>query len=322
MTKAILSRKSKIHVGVDVGKATLDAWVHEKDLYIQVDNTPAGIRQLLKRLSYYQVERLVMEATGRYQLALAEACFIKGIPVSIVQPGAIRGFARGKQLFVKTDKLDAQVIAEFAARMEPAVTLAKSKNLIRIKDLLTRRRQVMNVRTIELNRKQVMGKALEASCNRILKVLDAEVARLEKALDKAIAEQAEWREKKELLKTVPGIGDTMVYTLLADLPELGSMNNKQAAALVGVAPLNRDSGKLRGKRRIKGGRYSVRTTLYMATLSATLCNPVIKQFYEHLVRKGKHKKVALTACMRKMITMLNAMVRDNEPWTGGVIQRT
>ena len=321
MTKPKMS-KSVVHVGVDVGKTSLDAWVHEKALHIQVENTPAGIRALLKRLSYYRVERLVMEATGRYQLALAEACFRKELPVSIVQPGAIRGFARGKQILVKTDKLDAQVIAEFAALMQPAITQAKSKNLIRIKDLLTRRRQVMNVRTIELNRKQVMGKALEASCNRVLKVLDQEVARLEKQLDQAIAEQAEWAEKKELLKTVPGIGDTMVYTLLADLPELGSMNNKQAAALVGVAPLNRDSGKLRGKRRIKGGRYSVRTTLYMATLSATLCNPVIKQFYDHLVRQGKHKKVALTACMRKMITILNAMVRDNEPWAEGLIQRT
>lgn len=321
MTKPKMS-KSKIHVGVDVGKWFLDAWIHEKGLHIQVENTPAGIRQLFKRLAYYRVERLVMEATGRYQLGLAEACFVKGIPVSIVQPGAIKGFARSKQILAKTDKLDAEVIADYAATIKPAITMAKSKNLIIIKDLLARRRQVMNLRTIELNRRQVMGKALEGSLNRILKVLDQEVARLEKQLDKAIAEQDEWCEKKELLKTVPGIGDTMVYTLLADLPELGSMNNKQAAALVGVAPLNRDSGKMRGKRRIKGGRYSVRTTLYMATLSATLCNPVIKQFYDHLVRQGKHKKVALTACMRKMITILNAMVRDNEPWAQGLIQKT
>lgn len=321
MTKRKLS-KSIIHVGVDVGKWFLDVWIHEKRLHFQVANTQAGITQLLKRLSRYDVKILVMEATGRYQLGLAEACFRKGLAVSIVQPGAIKGFARSKQILVKTDKLDAEVIADYAATMQPAVTPAKSKNLIRIKDLLARRRQVMNLRTIELNRKQVMGKTLEASCNRILKVLDQEVARLEKQLDAAIEQQAEWAEKKVLLQTVPGIGNTMVYTLLADLPELGSMSNKQAAALVGVAPLNRDSGKLRGKRRIKGGRYAVRTTLYMATLSATLCNPVIKQFYEHLVRQGKHKKVALTACMRKMITILNAMVRDNEPWAQGLIHRT
>ena len=159
-----------------------------------------------------------------------------------------------------------------------------------------------------------MGKALESSCRRIVRVLDQEIGRMEKRLEMLIDKEAAWSEKKSLLKTAPDIGDTMVYTLLADLPELGSMSNKQAAALVGVAPMNRDSGKMRGKRRIKGGRYGVRTTLYMATLSATLCNPVIKEFYQRLVAQGKHKKVALTACMRKFIVILNAMVRDNCEW--------
>jgi transposase len=180
--------------------------------------------------------------------------------------------------------------------------------------MLSRRRQVMEMRTKELNRLQIMGKALETSCRRLIRVFDQEIARLEKKLDGYVEQEADWAEKKALLKTAPGIGDTMVYTLLADLPELGSMTNKQAAALVGVAPINRDSGKLRGKRRIKGGRYSVRTTLYMATLSATLCNPIIKDFYQRLVAQGKHKKVALVACMRKLIVMLNAMVRDNCEW--------
>lgn len=314
MTKQTKS-KSKINVGVDVGKSSLDICIHEKQCHFQVENNQAGIKALLKRLSYYQTERLVMEATGRYQLALAEACFMKGIPVSIVQPITIRSFAKTRQILAKTDKLDAAVIADYAVTMKPENSRVKSKNLIVIKDLLTRRRQVMNLRTIELNRKQVMGKPLEASCKRVLKVLDAEVARLEKQLDHHIEQEAEWSEKKALLKTAPGIGNTMVYTLLADLPELGSMSNKQAAALVGVAPMNRDSGKLKGKRRIKGGRYGVRTTLYMATLSATLCNPVIKHFYQRLVAQGKHKKVALTACMRKFIVILNAMVRDNQSWS-------
>ena len=159
-----------------------------------------------------------------------------------------------------------------------------------------------------------MDKALESSCNRILRCLDQEIARIEKQLNTRIENESEWSEKKALLKTAPGIGDTMVFTLLADLPELGQMSNKQAAALVGVAPMNRDSGKMRGKRRIKGGRYGVLTTLYMATLSATLCNPVIKEFYNRLVAQGKHKKVALTACMRKFIVILNAMVRDGTEW--------
>lgn len=306
--------KSIVNVGVDVGKLTLDVYLYEKGLHWQVENTEAGVRQLLGRLARYQVQRLVMEATGRYQLLLAQKAFEKELPVCIVKPLAVRRYAQAIGMTAKTDRIDAQVIAEYGARTEPPITRTRSKNLIVIKDLLTRRRQLMGMRTRELNRLKIMGKALEASCQRILRSLDKEVARVEKQLDACIERESEWSEKKALLKTAPGIGDTMVYTLLADLPELGSMTNKQAAALVGVAPMNRDSGKMRGKRRIQGGRYGVRTTLYMATLSATLCNPVIKGFYRRLIAKGKHAKVALTACMRKFIVMLNAMVRDKCEW--------
>ena len=306
--------KTNVNVGIDVGKWFLDVCLYEKDLHWQVENNPEGVRKLLGRLGRYNVQRLVMEATGRYQLLLAEQAFKKGLPVCIVKPLAVRRYAQALGKTAKTDKIDAQVIAEFGARVEPTITLAKSKNLMLIKDLLSRRRQLVNMRTKELNRVKIMGKALEASCKRITKMLELEVARTEKLLDKLIEKESEWAEKKALLKTAPGIGNTMVYTLLADLPELGSMTNKQAAALVGVAPMNRDSGKMKGKRRIQGGRYSVRTTLYMATLSATLCNPVIKEFYQRLTAQGKHNKVALTACMRKFIVMLNAMVRDNCEW--------
>lgn len=159
-----------------------------------------------------------------------------------------------------------------------------------------------------------MGKNLEVSVKRIIRHLSTEIKRIEKKLATHVEDQAEWAEKQAILKSAPGVGDTLIYTLLADLPELGSLNNKEIGALVGVAPINRDSGTLRGKRRIQGGRACVRTILYMATLSATLCNPVIKAFYKKLVAQGKHKKVALTACMRKFITMLNAMVRDNCMW--------
>lgn len=306
--------KTRVTVGVDVGKFNLDVYLLEKDLYIQVTNDESGIRKLLSRLARYDVERLVMEATGRYQLLLAERAFEKGLPVCIVKPSAVRKYAGAIDRLAKTDRLDAEVIAEFGARTQPRISIRKTKNLIAIRDLLSRRRQLMGMRTKELNRVQIMGKSLEISCRRIIRELDKEVARIEKKLDEHVEQEAEWAEKKALLKTAPGIGDTMVYTLLADLPELGTMTNKQAAALVGVAPMNRDSGKLRGKRRIKGGRYGVRTTLYMATLSATLCNPVIKDFYQRLVAKGKHKKVALTACMRKMVVILNAMVRDQCEW--------
>lgn len=306
--------KTAVNVGVDVGKSFLDVCIHEKEIYFRDENTPSGIARILKRLTYYHIERVVMEATGRYEFALAEACYFKGFPVCIMKPLSIRRYAGAIEQLAKTDRLDAFVIAEFGAVIQPRPTLQKSKNLIKIKDLLARRRQVMSMRTQELNRIKVMGKAFETSCRRIIKIFDAEITRLEKQLDKLVSEQDEWSQKKEIMLSVPGVGNTLAYTLLADLPEIGTMSNKQAAALVGVAPINRDSGKLKGKRRIQGGRACVRTTLYMATLSATLCNPTIKHFYKKLVASGKHKKVAITACMRKLITILNAMIRDDKEW--------
>lgn len=306
--------KSVVNVGVDVGKACLDVYIHEKAIHWQDDNTTEGIKRILKRLAYYRVERLVMEATGRYEFQLAEAAYHKQLPVCIVKPLAVRRYAGAIGLLAKTDKIDAALIARFAADVRPAITPQKSKNLIAIKGLLSRRRQVMGMRTMELNRIKIMGKAYEVSCRRMIRFMDVEIARIEKRLAKHVEDQADWSEKQEILKSAPGVGDTLVYTLLADLPEIGALGRNQISALVGVAPMNRDSGKLRGKRRIKGGRYAVRAVLYMATLSATQCNPVIRAFYLQLVAQGKHKKVALTACMRKFITMLNAMVRDRCEW--------
>ena len=310
-------KKSKtiIHVGVDVGKWFLDVCIHEKSIHWQEDNTPEGIKRILRRLAQYQVKLLVVEATGRYEFALAEAAFNKNIPVCIAKPLSVRRYAGAVEQLAKTDKIDAAIIAEYAAVIKPRATPRKSKNLLAIKDLLSRRRQVMQMRTQELNRKGIMGKSIETSCKRLIKVFDIEIQRLEKKLNQYVQQQAEWSERREILKSAPGVGDTLAYTLLAELPELGQMNNKQASALVGVAPINRDSGKSRGKRRIQGGRANVRTILYMATLSATQCNPVIKAFYQKLVAQGKHKKVALVACMRKLITILNAMVRDNKVWS-------
>lgn len=306
--------KTRINVGVDVGKANLDIYIHEKEMHWQEENSEAGVKRILKRLSYYDVERLVMEATGRYEFNLAEAAYTKNIPVCIVKPLLVRRFAGAMSQLAKTDKIDARIIALFAVMVKPQISPQKSKNLIAIKGLIARRRQLMGLRTQELNRIKIMGKALEASCKRIIKHLDLEVARMEKGLAKHVKDQAEWTSKQMILKSVPGVGDTLVYTLLADLPELGDLNKNQVAALVGVAPINKDSGKMRGKRRVQGGRASVRTVLYMATLSATQCNPVIKAFYKRLVAQGKHKKVAITACMRKFITILNAMVRDQVEW--------
>lgn len=306
--------KTVVNVGVDVGKQYLDVCIHEKGIYWREENTVSGIKRIFKRLSYYQVERLVMEATGRYEFELAQLAYARKLPVCIVKPLLVRRYAGANDQLAKTDKLDAQIIAEFGAVLKPRVTPAKSKNLIAIKDLITRRRQLVNLRTQESNRSGIMGKVLAVSCRRIIRHLNAEVERIEKQLAKHVTEQAEWTEKQSLLKTVPGVGDTLVYTLLADLPELGELNNKEISKLVGVAPINRDSGRMRGKRRIQGGRANIRTVLYMATLSATQCNPVIKAFYKKLVAQGKHKKVALTACMRKFIIILNTMVKNKTEW--------
>ena len=306
--------KSVVNVGVDVGKSSLDVYIHEKDIYWQEDNTVEGIKRLLKRLSYYQVERLVMEATGRYEFMLAEAAYNKGLPVCIAKPLSVRRYAGAINQLAKTDKIDAALIAQFAAIVQPRVTPQKSKNLISIKNLISRRRQLINLRTQEINRMKIMGKAFESSCKRIIRTLDTEIQRMEVRLARQVEQQAEWTEKQTLLKSAPGVGDTLIYTLLADLPELGTLNNREISALVGVAPFNRDSGKMRGKRRIRGGRAAIRTVLYMATLSATQCNPVIKAFYKKLLAQGKHKKVALTACMRKFITILNTMVKNKTEW--------
>jgi len=306
--------KTVVNVGVDVGKQYLDVCIHEKGTYWREDNTVSGIKQILKRLSYYKVERLVMEATGRYEFELAQLAYACKIPVCIIKPIRIRNYARANDQLAKTDKLDAEIIAEFGAVLKPKVTPAKSKNLIAMKDLITRRRQLVNLRTQESNRRGIMGKTLSLSCRRIIRHLNTEIKRIEKQLARHVTEQAEWVEKQGLLKTVPGVGDTLVYTLLADLPELGELNNKEISKLVGVAPINRDSGRMRGKRRIQGGRANIRTVLYMATLSATQCNPVIKAFYRKLVAQGKHKKVAITACMRKFIIILNTMVKNKTEW--------
>jgi transposase len=306
--------KSIINVGVDVGKHTLDICIHEKQLYWQDDNNLEGIKRILKRLAHYQVERLVMEATGRYEFELAQSAYSKGIPVCIAKPLSVRRYAGAVEQLAKTDRIDAGIIAQYAAVIQPRVTPQKSKNLIAIKSLITRRRQLVNLRTQEMNRKGIMGKDLSVSIKRIIGHIDTEIKRIEKRLSNHVKDQAEWTEKQSIVKSMPGVGDTLTYTLLADLPELGDLTNREISSLVGVAPINRDSGRMRGKRRIQGGRAAIRTVLYMATLSATQCNPVIKAFYTKLVAQGKHKKVALTACMRKFIIILNTMVKNKTEW--------
>jgi len=310
MTKPLLA----LNVGVDVGKSQLDLYLLERDRALTVPNAEAAIASLVRHLRRYRLERIVIEATGRLEQPFVRAALAAGLPVVVVSPLKIRRFADAIGQLAKTDQIDARLIARFAAAVKPLARPASDANAQAIKDLTVRRRQLVSLRTMEKNRRQVMPQELRTGIDRIIKTLDRELKRLEQLIEHAVEQHAPSRHKRELLTSMPGIGNAVAATLIGDLPELGSLNRREIASLTGVAPFNRDSGKLRGKRRIRGGRAHSRTALYLSAMVATRFNPDIKRFYERLVSAGKHKKVALTACIRKIVTALNAMIRDNSPW--------
>lgn len=313
-TKRTAIEISETHVGIDVGKDTLDICVYESEQYWQESNTEIGIRRLVNRLGKTPITRLLVEATGGYERALVEAAIEHSIAVIIVQPIQVRQFAKAQGVFAKTDKIDARLIAEYGVRLQPEVKALPGDKVRRVKDLLARKRQLNDMRTQELNRAQRSLKINAASHRRLIKLLDKEIAGINIKLAHEVSDISEWKRTYDIISSVPGLGDGVAFTLLGELPELGQLTNRQIAALCGLAPFNRDSGRLKGKRRIRGGRAPIRTVLYMAMLSAIQHNPIIKRFYQNLVAQGKHKKVAIIACMRKMMTMVNAMVRDNQEW--------
>lgn len=306
--------KQKRNVGIDVGKNFLDIYILELDRHWQVNNITDDIKSLVKSLKRFNLDRVVVEATGGYERKVVEAMADAEMPVVVVQPMNVRQFAKAQGVLAKTDKIDARIIAQFAAIIKPDIRPISSKKIRYIRDLLARKRQLMEFRTQEINRKHKAEKHLQATHNRTIKYVDKEVEWVNTRLEKEVADVTEWENTYNLLLSVPGIGDGVAYTLLGELPELGKLTSRQVAALTGLAPYNRDSGSMKGKRRIKGGRAPIRTMLYMAMLSAIQCNPIMKEFYTRLVAEGKHKKIALTACMRKMMTILNAMVRDGKEW--------
>lgn len=308
------TNQSTFNIGVDVGKHLLDFFCHETGNYFQVANSPDGIRKALKQLAPLSISRLVVEATGRHEQALVQAASRQKIPVVIAQPIAVRRFAGALGILAKTDKLDSRVIAQYAAMIAPPVRKLPDDKARKLSDLGKRRQQVIGMLTMEKNRLQIMPVFLRADIRSSINALKRQQAKLDEKIIK-LSEQVEaWRHQREIMESMPGVGVTVSTTLLSDLQELGTLNQKQIAALVGVAPMNRDSGRMRGKRRIRGGRAQVRTVLFMATLCAIQHNPVIKVFYQRLLKNGKHKKVAIVACMRKMIVLLNAMVRDETYW--------
>ncbi|WP_027855515.1 IS110 family transposase [Marinobacterium litorale] len=304
----------EINVGVDVGKTKLDIVLHPLDLHFQIPNDEEQILKTVQVLKTHNIKRIVVEATGRYEHAFVFACDQADLPIVVVNPISVRRYAQAIGVLAKTDRIDASVIARFAATIQPDIKPIPDKQSRLIKDLLIRRSQLLEMQTMEKNRLQILPKALHRSINGLLKSLKTQIDAITRQIDETVIQVKHWRTKTEILTSVPGVGKVLAYTLLSELPELGKLNRKEIAALVGVAPMNRESGSYNGKRRIRGGRHRIRTVMFMAMLSSIQCNPVFKRFYEHLKAQGKLPKVAIIACMRKLIVVLNTLLKNEERW--------
>jgi transposase len=302
------------YVGIDVSRDQLDVAVLGEKAIGQVSNTKRGISKLTKQMRELDPMLIVVEATGGYEEALVLALYEVGLPVALVSPQRVRQYAKARGLLAKTDKLDAQNLAEYGKQIQPRLFVAKSEAGRRLSALVGRRKQLGEMHKAEKNRFRMANDETRQSIQIVLDCLVVEVKRLDEEVARFMKENVEIGEQEKLLCSAKSIGPVTAATLLADLPELGKLDRKQIAALVGVAPMNQDSGRKRGYRKTKGGRPEVRSVLYMSALSAIRYNPLIKAQYEQLVKRGKEKKVAITACMRKMLTILNAMMRDQKPF--------
>jgi transposase len=301
-------------VGIDVSKLQLDVAVSVPAQQWSVGNDSAGIAQLVARLKALPPKLIVAEATGGLEMPVVAELYTAGLPIALVNPGRVREFAKSIGLLAKTDQLDAKLLARFAEATKPPVTHLPSQEEQHLAALLARRRQVLEMLVAERNRLASTRLALQERVQEHIDWLQEELDSLNDDIADFIQQSPLWREKGDLLQTVPGVGPVTANTLLADLPELGTLDRKEIAALVGVAPFNNDSGHRHGRRRVKGGRAAVRCVLYMATLSAVRFNSTVRAFYNGLLKRGKLKKVALVAAMRKLLTILNAMIRHRQAW--------
>lgn len=304
-----------VFVGIDISKDRLDIALRPTGEREAVANAEPDIAALVARLQAYHPTLIVLEATGGFELAVTAALAAARQPVVVVNPRQVRDFAKATGKLAKTDALDAAILAQFAEAVRPALRPMPEATTQALGALLTRRRQLVAMRTAESNRLGTALPPVRKGIRAHLAWLDRQLAQFDDDLTRAIRESPVWREKDDLLQSTPGVGPVLARTLLASLPELGTLTRQQIAALVGVAPLNRDSGTFRGTRHVWGGRAHVRAALYMSALVATRFNPVIRVFYQRLCAAGKAKKVALTACMRKLLTILNAMLKHQTPWT-------
>ena len=304
-----------IYVGIDVAKDRLDVHVRPRGQAFAVARDGEGLAGLVERLRVLAPTLVVLEATGGYETVVAAALGAAGLPLAVVNPRQIRAFARATGRLAKTDALDAAAIARFAEAVRPPSRPLQDDQARALGELVARRRQLIDMMTAERNRRHMLTRRrLLKDVDAVLALLQKQLSAIEHDLDDAIRGTPAWREQDDLLKSVPGVGNATARTLIADLPELGALDRRRIAALVGVAPVNRDSGTRRGKRAIAGGRASVRAALYMAALVASRHNKPIAAFYRRLLAAGKPPKQALVACMRKLLAILNAMLRDNRPW--------
>lgn len=303
-----------INVGVDTGKFQLDIYIRPLDIYFTVKNDEKGIAEAIKKIKIHSPNRIIIEATGRLEMPFIIACAKANLPFVIANPIHIKRFAGAIGQRAKTDKLDAQLIAHYGEAIKPTLSTLKPDIMQTMSDLVARRNQLLVMQTMEKNRLQILPKELISTIKPILTAFKNQIEKIENKILKLIESCPEYSAKNTILQSMKGIGKIAAASIISNLPELGYMSNKEAGALVGVAPMNRESGRYKGLRKIQGGRHQVRTVLYMAMMSAIQSNSVFKSTYQRLVAAGKPKKVALIACVRKMIVILNSMLRDGVMW--------
>ncbi|TMO73550.1 IS110 family transposase [Pseudoalteromonas sp. S3785] len=306
--------KQNINVGVDTGKYQLDIYIRPLDIYFTAPNDDKGIKEAVKTIKKYKPERIVIEATGRLEMPFILACANANLPFTIANPIHVKRFAGAIGQRAKTDKLDAQLIAHYSEAIKPKLSQLKPDTMQAMSDLVTRRNQLLTMQTMEKNRLQIMPKALAMTIKPVLTLFNNQIKKIEVKIVKLIESCPEYQAKNIILQSMTGIGKITAASIISNLPELGYINSKQASSLIGVAPMNRESGRYKGHRKIQGGRPQVRTVLYMAMMSAMQSNPVFKVTYQRLLAAGKPKKVAIIACIRKMIVILNSMLRDGVMW--------
>jgi transposase len=309
-----INNQNEINVGVDTGKTQLDIYIRPLDIYFVVSNDEVGIKEAIMRIKKHKVTRVVIEATGRLEQPFILACAKAKISFVVANPVRIKRFAGVINQKAKTDKLDAKLIAHYAEMVKPDLSKLKADDIRLMSDLLSRRRQLMGIQTMEKNRLQIMPKEIISSISPVLTVLKNQLEKIDNKLHKLIESCDDYKIKNDIVQSVPGVGNVVAFNLISEMPELGYITNKEASSLVGVAPFNRESGTYKGKRMIRGGRSQIRTAMYMAMMSAIQCNPVFKATYQRLVAAGKPKKVAIIACIRKLVITLNSMVRDGVYW--------